>query len=122
MSTSSFKTLIKHWQDHRKNRQQRTEYPLTLYRDDLIKLQALADTFGLELNDVSASLIHQAIREMEEKMPYIPGPEIIRMEEGEAIHEDCGPMPDYIAAQKTIKDSSSRLTKNNKIQPTKTNK
>ena len=39
-------------------------------------------------------------------MPYIQGSKVIRIEDGEEIYEDAGPMPRYLAAQKALLDAS----------------
>jgi len=100
MNSHSFKTLLDRWQLHRQAQQEHSECQVRLPTTDLIKLEALAETFQLERDQILASLLHQAIIEVEEKMPYIPGPNVIRVEEGEEIYEDIGPMPQYLAAQK----------------------
>ena len=46
---------------------------------------------------LAAELLHTVLLEVEEKMPYKPGTKIIRMEEGDPVYEDIGPMPRYIA-------------------------
>ncbi len=103
MNSQSFKTLLAQWQSQTNFAQQRISCQLDIPQNDLRKLEALAETFQLERNEVVASLLHLAILEIEEKMPYIPGTRVIRIEEGEEIYEDLGPMPRYLAAQQKLR-------------------
>jgi len=55
---------------------------------------------------VVATLIHEALNELEAKMPYVQGNKVIRIEDGEEIYEDAGPMPRYMAEQRKLLDAS----------------
>lgn len=105
MNSHSFKSLLAQWQSQTTFSQQRVSCQVEIPQHDLQKLEALAETFQLERNEVVASLLHLAILEIEEKMPYIPGSKVIRVEEGEEIYEDQGPMPRYLAAQQKLKSN-----------------
>ena len=48
--------------------------------------------------------MHQALNTLEEQMPYIAGDKVIRVEEGEEVYEDVGPMPRYLAAKRSLAD------------------
>jgi hypothetical protein len=63
---------------------------------DDVRIKALAEVYSLPEEEVMAGLLHQAINEIEEKMPYIPGDKVIRVEEGVEIFEDVGPMARYL--------------------------
>nr|WP_067298618.1 hypothetical protein [Marinobacterium profundum] len=79
-----------------------TDLNVTLAREDLVRIEAMASAFGLTREEVCTSLLHTILMEVEEKMPYRPGSKIIRMEDGDPIYEDIGPMPRYLDAKRKI--------------------
>ena len=79
-----------------------TDLNVTLAREDLTRIEALASAFGLTREEICTSLLHTILQEVEEKMPYRPGSKIIRIEDGDPIYEDIGPMPRYLAAKRKI--------------------
>jgi len=79
-----------------------TDFKVTLAREDLVRIEALASAFGLTRDEVCTSLLHTILQEVEEKMPYRPGPKVIRIEDGDPIYEDVGPMPRYLDAKRKI--------------------
>ena len=79
----------------------------TISAEDLIKVQALAEMYQLPSDELVADLLHTVLLEIEEKMPYRAGTKVIRMEEGDPVYEDIGPMPRYMA----IKNRLSKTTK-----------
>lgn len=105
MSLSSFNALLESWDKHAEQQQGKVRQEISLFAEDRIKLKALAEVYQLPLDDVVASLIHLALFEIEEKMPYVAGSRVIRIEEGANIYEDVGPMAKYLEAQKRIKGS-----------------
>lgn len=70
--------------------------------DDLLKLEALAEVYNLSKESLVTTLLHTVLIEVEEKMPYRAGSKVIRMEEGDPIYEDIGPMPRYLAIKKRL--------------------
>ncbi len=79
-----------------------TNLDVTIAREDLVRMEALASAFGLTREEVCTSLLHTILMEVEEKMPYRPGSTVIRIEDGDPIYEDVGPMPRYLAAKRKI--------------------
>ncbi|MBU2967459.1 hypothetical protein Q4508_06895 [Amphritea sp. 2_MG-2023] len=75
--------------------------------EDKLKVQALAELFHLSEEELVAELLHTVLLDVEEKMPYRAGTKIIRVEEGDPVYEDIGPMPRYMA----IKSRLSKTTK-----------
>lgn len=104
MSANAFTSLISEWQQQGVSRSQLTECNVRLSQQDLIKVEALALTFHQDKDAVISNLLHSAIREMESHMPYIAGPKVIRVEEGDEVYEDIGPTPKYLAAQKKVSE------------------
>ncbi len=106
MGNESLSKLLNKWENRARNINGRTEETLSIYQCDSIKLEALSRMYKLSKADVVSTLIHEALNELEAKMPYIPGNKVIRIEDGEEIYEDAGPMPRYLEEQKKLLDAS----------------
>jgi hypothetical protein len=72
---------------------------IVLNKQDLIRVEALAEAYKLPASDLLANLINTTLREIEEQMPYVAGDKVIRIEEGDPIYEDVGRTPEYLAAK-----------------------
>jgi len=102
MPQRQFSALLKRWESDYLRRSHLISEQISLEQDDAHKLRALAQVYGIPKNEIAAALMHQALNTLEEQMPYIAGDKVIRVEEGENIYEDVGPMPRYLAAKKSI--------------------
>ncbi|SIS79816.1 hypothetical protein [Neptunomonas antarctica] len=100
MGNQSLSKLLELWEEHASKVSKQTEVTLSINDTDIIRLAALADVYKLPQNEIIATLIHEALNELEARMPYIPGKKVIRIEDGDEIFQDTGPMPEYLAAQK----------------------
>src|SRR5690606_34889748 len=80
---------------------------ISLFENDDVKLRALSAMYSLPVEEITASLLHQALLELEEKMPYVAGERVIRVEEGANIYEDVGPMARYLEAQKALRNGGA---------------
>jgi hypothetical protein len=105
MGNESLSKLLNKWENRARNINGRKDETLSIYQCDSIKLEALAQMYNLPKADVVATLLHEALNELEAKMPYIPGNKVIRIEDGEEIYEDAGPMPRYLEEQKKLLDA-----------------
>ena len=105
MPQRHFSDLLERWEADYIQRTHLTAEKISLQKDDSIKLHALAEVYGIPMEEVAAGLMHQALCALEEQMPYIAGPKVIRVEEGEEIYEDIGPMPRYLAAKNRIREA-----------------
>lgn len=104
MSINTFSSLISEWEDNAEKQLGKTRTQLSVYESDLPKIKALAKVYSLSEADVTAGLMHQAILEVEEKMPYVPGTKVIRVEEGSEVYEDVGPMARYLEILRELKE------------------
>ncbi len=104
MSQRHFGDLLKRWESDYLQRSHLISDQISLEKDDAIKLRALAKVYGISKDEIAAALMHQALNALEEQMPYVAGSTVIRVEEGEEIYEDIGPMPRYLAAKKSVGD------------------
>ena len=98
MSAGLIKKMLQDWERRSTNAGELVKTEVVLNRLDLIKLEALAETYELPADELLADLIATALREVEQQMPYEPGPKVIRVEEGDPVYEDIGRTPRYLAA------------------------
>lgn len=94
--------LLNKLEQHSTEQTQLVECNFSISQEDQVKVEALAELFHLPADKLVADLLHTVLLEMEEKMPYRPGTKVIRVEEGDPIYEDIGPMPRYIAIKSRL--------------------
>lgn len=104
MAISTFSSLLETWEKAAQKDVGKVTRQVSLYESDEVKIRALAAMYALPVEEITASLIHQAIIELEEKMPYVPGHRVIRVEEGSDIYEDIGPMARYLEVQGKLRE------------------
>ncbi len=94
--------LLNKLEQHSTEQTQLVECNFAISQEDQVKVEALAELFHLPADQLVADLLHTVLLEMEEKMPYRAGTKVIRVEEGDPIYEDIGPMPRYIAIKSRL--------------------
>ncbi|KQQ68031.1 hypothetical protein ASF84_02540 [Pseudomonas sp. Leaf127] len=99
---NSFKDLLNAWETQSRQQQERSEVTLSLYRHDLVKIQALAQAYGISEAQVTEGLLHVALEQAEAAIPYVQGAEVIRVEEGDAVYADEGRTPAFVEAEQRI--------------------
>lgn len=107
MGHESLAKLLHRWEAHAAKAAQLETSTLDMFATDKVRIQALAEVYQLTEAEITASLIHEALNELEARMPYVPGKEVIRVEDGEEIFADEGPMPRYLAAQSALAKKTS---------------
>ncbi|MFT5720297.1 MAG: hypothetical protein ACI9W6_000587 [Motiliproteus sp.] len=112
MPKSPISNMLLAWQQHTTKHLPRVGYQVAIDKDDVRKIEALAELYQLPLNDIIANLVSCSIKEVEQKMPYVQGNRIIRMEEGEPVYEDIGYTPRYLE----IKQRLEHQTPNRSLQ------
>lgn len=100
MSNPRFSELLEQWEAKRELDRELMTVPISLTRSDKARLQALADVYEQPLENLMADLLHAALDEAECSIPYVPGEQVIRMEDGDPCYNDAGKMPDYIKARR----------------------
>lgn len=108
MSDDYFSTLLRNLEDNAKHRSGRESFTTQIDHEDLIRLKALAEVYDIDIQDLCAALFHSMLQELEARMPYRPGTEIIRMEDGDPVYEDIGPMPRYLSIIRRLEAESSQ--------------
>lgn len=99
---NSFQALLNEWESRARQQQERSEVTLSLYRHDLVKIKALAETYGLDEATITEGLLHAALNEAEAAIPYVQGAQVIRVEEGEPVYADNGKTSAFVAAERRI--------------------
>ena len=98
----TFRDMLDNWESRAQESSERVEYTLELHKHDLVKIKAFAQAYGLDEATITRGLIHSALMQAEEAMPYVKGSEVIRVEEGENIYADAGRTPAFIEAEQAI--------------------
>ncbi len=120
MPNSPISTLLLTWQQHMIKHLPQVNYEVAIDRDDVIKLEALSELYQLPLDDIIASLISSALQEAEQKMPYVQGNKIIRIEEGDPVFEDVGYTPRYLDIKRRLEKLAEKNLDSNQSQPCST--
>ena len=102
MSKQDFSQLLQQWQEQADQHIRQTPFSFSIYQDDLERIDALAKLYGLPGEQIARDLMHSALQALEASMPYIPGPRVIREEEGEPIYEDIGPKTSYLRLRQSL--------------------
>ncbi|MFL1388014.1 hypothetical protein ACI77F_10075 [Pseudomonas tritici] len=105
----TFKTMLSNWENKAHETSKLVEITLTIRKQDLVKIKAFAEAYGLDQSIITEGLIHTAIKEAETAMPYVKGAEVIRVEEGEDIYADVGKTPAFVEAENRIFKSMDTL-------------
>lgn len=99
MTNILIKKMLDDWEQRSIQLKEQVSTQVVLNKGDLIKLEALAETYKVPASDLLANLIQTVLLEIEEEMPYVAGDKVIRVEEGAPIYEDVGHTPEYMAAK-----------------------
>lgn len=98
----AFKTMLNNWESKSQEASERVEFTLTIDKHDLVKIKAFAEAYGLEEATITEGLIHSAIKEAEQAMPYVKGRDVIRVEDGDEVYADAGKTPAYVEAEQRL--------------------
>lgn len=93
----SFKALLRRWETRPEVEKTEQRFAVRLPLEDAARVQALAQMYGLGEEEVITDLLHAALEEIIEAMPYVPGDKVIREDDhGDPVYEDRGPMPKFL--------------------------
>jgi len=106
MAQNFISSMLRAWDNHIIEHLPKEIREIPISKDDISKIEALAEVYQLPSEDIVANLISSALREVEEKMPYIAGSKVVRIEEGDPVYEDAGHMPDYLKAKERIQQKT----------------
>ncbi|MBR9911909.1 MAG: hypothetical protein GYB33_16330 [Gammaproteobacteria bacterium] len=96
MSNSRFREILKAWTKNAADTEELETLEVAVKKSDIQKLQALAEVFNQTPEAITSELLHSAVHEIVEAMPYVAGDKVIRVEDGLNIYEDVGPTPKYL--------------------------
>lgn len=99
MTSKLINKMLDDWERRSAHAKEQVSTNVILNKEDLIKLQALAEIYNTSSSDLLANLINTVLLEIEEQMPFVPGDKVIRVEEGVPVYEDIGRTPEYMAAK-----------------------
>ncbi len=102
MAHSYIGEMLNSWDNHRIEHHPKINKKIPIHKDDIAKLKALSEAYELPMEEIIPNLLTNALKEVEERIPYIQGDKIIRIEEGDPIYEDSGHMPIYLQAKQKI--------------------
>lgn len=97
-----FFELLSEWEKRSADSSEFVTTAAAVHDEDLVKLKALSKLYRLSVEEIAGELLHQALVALEAEMPYVEGKRVIRVEEGNEIFEDVGPLPRYLDAQKQV--------------------
>jgi len=106
MTSSLIKNMLDDWEQQSARVQEQVSTDIVLNKEDLIKVEALAETYRLPAADLLANLINTALQEVEVQIPYVAGTNVIRIEEGDPVYEDVGRTPGYLAAKARLESGA----------------
>lgn len=100
MANPAISELLSELESHARQQAKLTDINVPISKDDNMRLEALCEVFNIEKEALISSLLSTVLQEVEQTMPYQPGPKVIRVEDGEPIYEDIGLTPKYLAAKR----------------------
>ncbi|MBP0047759.1 hypothetical protein H9C73_03345 [Marinobacterium sp. AK62] len=92
--------LLEQLEQHSRKRAHQQTVTLPIDREDMVRLQALAEVYGMDIVELTPILLHAILTDIEAHMPYKAGKRVIRVEDDEPIYEDIGPTPRYLEAKR----------------------
>ncbi|MFT7300426.1 MAG: hypothetical protein ACI89Z_000883 [Porticoccus sp.] len=101
--SKGFSRLLTEWEKRSADNADLITSELSIHGPDGIKLQALSELYQLPTNEIAGHLLHYALEALEAEMPYVPGTTVIRVEDGDEVYEDVGPLPRYLNTQKRLR-------------------
>ncbi len=100
MPERKISALLEQLEQHSLRRAHQQTVTLPIDREDMVRLQALADVYDMDIAELAPILLHSILSDIEAHMPYQPGSKVIRIEDDEPIYEDIGPTPRYLEAKR----------------------
>jgi len=102
-----FKALLDRWKEKAGPAKTEASYAVRLPLGDAARLHALVDMFpGRAVEDIITDLLHAALDEVAESMPYERGPQVISQDDhGDPVYEDIGLTPRFLELSRKYKKS-----------------
>ena len=96
------KELVTQWESTAQGVLTKDTYAVHLLVEDAAKLDALAEMYPKRTKEQLVSeLLSAALGQLEASFPYVQGTKVVATDEmGDAIYEDVGPTPHFMALTK----------------------
>ena len=96
------KELVALWESHAHGVLTTDTYAVHLLVEDAAKIDALAEMYPKRTKEqLISELLSAALGQLEASFPYVQGPTVVTTDEmGDAIYEDVGPTPRFMALTK----------------------
>lgn len=93
------KKLVDEWESNAQGKLTQQTYSVHLRVEDAAKIDALSEMYPKRSKEqLISELISAALGELEASFPYVQGARVVATDEmGDAIYEDVGPTPVFIA-------------------------
>lgn len=98
----SLKELVAQWETHAQGKLTKETYAVHLLVEDAARLDALVEMYPKRSKEqLISELLSAALGQLEASFPYIQGTKVVATDEmGDAIYEDVGPTPRFLALTK----------------------
>lgn len=108
------KKLIGQWESCALGMLTKNTYSVHLSVEDAAKIDALAEMYPRRSKEqLISELVSAALGELEASFPYIQGAKVVATDEmGDAIYEDVGPTPLYLALTKKHREKQKIINAN----------
>ena len=107
MPDGSIEKLLSNLRQRGADRAALTALNIQIDRDDLCRIKALSELYGVPLPELASILMAEILQQVEAKIPYKPGSNVIRVEDGEPIYEDIGDTPRYLQIKRKLETETS---------------
>lgn len=107
MASNHIESMLESWDQQMVHHYLTVNQQIPIAIEDTIKLDALAEAYQLPREKIITHLISHALKDVEEKIPYIPGSKVIRTEEGDPVYEDIGHTPKYLSIKTRLEKQRS---------------
>lgn len=94
--------LVAQWEAHAQGKLTKETYAVHLLVEDAARLAALAEMYPKRSKEqLISELLSAALGQLEASLPYVQGTKVVATDEmGDAIYEDVGPTPRFMALTK----------------------
>ncbi len=100
--------LVTQWESTAQGVLTKETYTVKLLKEDAAKLDALAEMYPKRTKEqLISELLTAALGQLEASFPYVQGTKVVATDEmGDAIYEDVGPTPHFMALTKKYLEQS----------------
>lgn len=101
---SLIRKMLEDWEQRSTHVQEQVSTQIVINKQDLIKVEALAQTYKLPAGDLLANIINTALLEIEAQIPYVASDKVARIEDDEPVYADAGHTPEYLTIKTRLEN------------------